>query len=289
MKLALLGTGLLGSEIARRLADRHFDLTVWNRSAGKTDALAAAGIAVADSAATAISAADATLLLLSDAAAIRATLFNPDTEPALRDRIIIQMGTIAPNESRAIARQVERAGGDYLEAPVLGSLPEARSGSLIVMAGGEIDLYQRCLPIFEALSKNPQRIGEVGQGAALKLAMNQLIASLTAAFAFSLGLVRSEGIDVEQFMGLLRQSALFAPTFDKKLDNYLSHDYSKANFPLKHLLKDVALFRQAAESTNLDTAPLVALEAAFLRAVGAGLADADYSAIYESLVEARSS
>ncbi|MGB5834065.1 MAG: NAD(P)-dependent oxidoreductase [Thiohalocapsa sp.] len=287
MKLALLGTGLLGSEIAIRLASLAFQVTVWNRTPNKAAPLAAIGIDRADSAASAIIAADATLLLLSDASAIRETLFSSETEPAIRDRTIVQMGTIAPDESRAIGNSVACAGGAYLEAPVLGSLPEAREGRLIVMAGGDEQSYQDCLPVFEALSESPQRVGEVGQGAALKLAMNQLIAGLTASFAYSLGLVRREGLDVEQFMTLLRQSALYAPTFDKKLDKYLSREYGTANFPLKHLLKDVSLFRRVAENMDLDTAPLVALEAAFLRAMAAGLGNADYSAVYETLVEGR--
>lgn len=287
MKLAVLGTGLLGREIALRLAARGFAVNVWNRSPEKAASLVAEGIVKADSASTAIAESDAALLVLSDAAAIRETLFSAATEPALSGRTIVQMGTIAPDESRAIATDVERAGGTYLEAPVLGSLPEAREGRLIVMAGGDDALFYRCLPIFEALSESPQRVGEVGQGAALKLAMNQLIAGLTASFAYSLGLIRGEGLDVEQFMTLLRRSALYAPTFDKKLPNYLNHNYTGANFPLKHLQKDVSLFRRVAEGQDLDTGPLMALEAAFLRAMAAGLADADYSSIYETLVQGR--
>jgi len=287
MKVAVLGTGLLGSEIAIRLQDRQFDVTVWNRSPNKANPLATAGIRPTASAADAIASADVTLLLLADAEAIRSTLFSKDTEAVLAGRTIVQMGTIAPNESRAIARAVQGAGGDYLEAPVLGSLPEARGGRLIVMAGGDLSLFERCLPVFEALSEHPQRVGEIGQGAAMKLAMNQLIAGLTASFSYSLGLVREEGIDVQQFMDLLRGSALYAPTFDKKLDKYLAREYGQANFPVKHLLKDVSLFRQAAEQTRMDTAPILALEAALARAVGNGLGDADYSAVYESLVEGR--
>lgn len=289
MKLAVIGTGLLGREIAIRLQDRHFTVSVWNRTPDKANALATVGIRPCATLGEALAGSDAALLLLSDAAAIRAVLWPTDgsEQPALADRILIQMGTIAPSESRALARDVERAGGQYLEAPVLGSLPEARSGRLIVMAGGELGLYERCLPIFEALSEQPQRIGEVGQGAALKLAMNQLIGGLTATFAYSLGLVRDEGIDIEQFMGLLRQSALYAPTFDKKLDKYLSHEYGQANFPLKHLRKDLGLFRHVAEQSTMDTAPLAALESVFQRAIEHGLGDRDYSALYEALVEGR--
>ncbi|MCF7992495.1 MAG: NAD(P)-dependent oxidoreductase [Thiohalocapsa sp.] len=287
MKVSVLGTGLLGSEIAIRLKDRHFDVSAWNRTPEKAQALSLDGVTLAETAADAIGGADAVLLLLGDASAIEQTLFHADSIGALAGRIILQMGTIAPDESRRIATRVARAGGEYLEAPVLGSLPEARSGSLIIMAGGDLALYERCLPLLTHLSKQPQRIGEVGQGAALKLAMNQLIAGLTASFCFSLGLVRHEGIDVAQFMGLLRESALYAPTFDKKLDKYLAHDYGTANFPLKHLLKDLTLFRRTAEQSTMDTAPLVALEAALLRAAGSGLGDADYSAVYETLVEGR--
>jgi 3-hydroxyisobutyrate dehydrogenase len=243
------------------------------------------GIRVADTAAGAIAAADAALLLLSDAAAIRAILLAPDAAAALAGRIVVQMGTIAPDESRAIADRCRTSGADYLEAPVLGSLPEAREGRLIVMAGGEEATFRRCLPLLEALSESPERVGDIGQGAALKLAMNQLIAGLTASFAYSLGLARSEGLDVEQFMGLLRRSALYAPTFDKKLAKYLTRDYGKANFPLRHLLKDVALFRQTAADSGMDAAPLAALESALARGVRGGLGDADYSALYEALVE----
>ena len=283
MRLAILGTGLLGSEIALRLKAQGFDVAAWNRTAAKAAPLASAGIELPGTAAEAIRTADAALLLLADAAAIEATLFAPDTAPALAARIIVQMGTIAPAESRALAGRVGAAGGDYLEAPVLGSVPEARAGKLFVLAGGDPALYERCLPMLLALSETPQRIGDVGQAAALKLALNQLIAGLTATFCLSLGLVRKEGLDVEQFMTVVRGSALYAPTFDKKLDKYLAHDYASANFPLKHLLKDVRLMVDAMGADDIDTGTLQAIAAAAERGVAAGLADADYSALYESL------
>ncbi|HBG95827.1 MAG TPA: hydroxyacid dehydrogenase [Chromatiaceae bacterium] len=287
MQLAVLGIGLLGREIAMRLVAHGFQVLAWNRSPEKAASLAEAGIAQAQDAGTAIAASDCTLLLLSDAAAIRETLLTTACKPNLAGRMIVQMGTIAPEESRDIAASIERAGGSYLEAPVLGSLPEAREGRLIVMAGGDESLYQRCLPVFQALSEAPQRIGEIGQGAAVKLAMNQLIAGLTTSFAYSLGLVRDANVNVEQFMSLLRRSALYAPTFDKKLDKYLNHDYRGANFPLKHLQKDLSLFCRVAQGMSFNSTPLLALEEVFSGAIADGLADADYSAIYEALVHAR--
>jgi 3-hydroxyisobutyrate dehydrogenase len=286
MKIAVLGLGLMGSAVALRLRRQGFDVRGWNRSPEKAGDLEDQGLPLAAGAQAAIDAADLVMLLLSDAQAIAGTLFAPGSPAALEGRIVVQMGTISPAESRAIAERVAAAGGDYLEAPVLGSLPEAREGRLIVMAGGEPELFGRCLPVLRALGRDPRLIGPVGQGAGLKLAMNQLIAGLTATFSLSLGLVRAEGIEVEAFMSLLRESALYAPTFDKKLDKYLSHDYGAANFPLKHLLKDVRLFRQAAEGIGLDTAMVTTIEAACIRALGRGYGDQDYASLYESMTSA---
>jgi len=270
--------------MALRLRAQGLDVVGWNRSPQRAEALAEEGLPIAASAAEALQRAEVAVLVLADAAAITATLFAPGTEERLAGRALVQMGTISPVESRALARRVTATGGEYLEAPVLGSLPEAREGRLIVMAGGDPGLFERCLPVLQALGREPRRIGEVGQAAALKLAMNQLIAGLTATFSLSLGLVRAEGIDPAQFMELLRGSALYAPTFDKKLDKYLSHRYGQANFPLKHLLKDVRLFRTLAEQEGLDTALITSIEAACIRALGQGYGDQDYSALYEALV-----
>jgi 3-hydroxyisobutyrate dehydrogenase len=281
MKTAVLGLGLMGSEIALRLKRQGREVICWNRGQANRDAAARRGLELAQTPADAVVASGSVLLVLSDAAAITDTLFDPVEPVALRGRILIQMATIAPAESRAIAERVALLGGEYLEAPVLGSLPEAREGALILMAGGDRDLFERCRPLLRDLSRDPQWIGPVGQGAALKLAMNQLIAGLTASFATSLALVRREGIDVDQFMTLLRGSALHAKTFDKKLDKYLSHDYAGASFPLKHLLKDVRLFARVGEAAGVDTRVISAIEAVCADAAAAGLAEQDYSALYE--------
>ncbi len=283
MKTAVLGMGLLGAEIALRLKRQGREVTCWNRGAERAETARSRGLQLAPTAWEAIAAADLTLLVLSDARAILDTLFEASDADALGGRTLIQMGTIAPRESRDIAAHVAAQGGEYLEAPVLGSLPEAREGTLILMAGGDPDLFQRCLPVFKDLSRDPRHIGEIGQGAAMKLAMNQLIAGLTTTFSLSLGLVRREGIAVEQFMTLLRASALHAKTFDKKLDNYLSHEYGAANFPLKHLRKDVRLFRRVAEEAGLDTSLIEAIDGRCFEAEAMGFGEQDYSALYEAI------
>ena len=278
-RVLVLGLGLMGAPIALRLIESGYEVTGWNRGFERAEAARELGVVVNGELKAAVDEADLLILTLSDASAIQSTLDDLD----LTGKIVLQMGTIGPSESRAIAQQVSSAGGDYLEAPVLGSIPEAKTGKLIIMAGGEEALYQRCLPVLKVLGEAPERVGTIGQGAALKLAMNQLIASLTAGFSLSLGLVRSEGLDVETFMGLLRNSALYAPTFDKKLGKMLAHDYANPNFPLKHLIKDVELFRRVAEENGIDSSLLTTMKSIFEKGSEAGFANEDYSALYEAI------
>jgi 3-hydroxyisobutyrate dehydrogenase len=194
------------------------------------------------------------------------------------------MGTIAPEESKKIAQRVIAEGGKYLEAPVLGSIPEAKTGKLLVMVGGEEDVFQDCLPILATLGEQPNYIGAVGEAAALKLALNQLIAALTAGFSLSLGLIQRENVDVEKFMAILRDSALYAPTFDKKLQRMGDRHFENPNFPTKHLLKDTKLFLQAAQEVSLNTIGLEGTQKIIEQAIAASLADTDYSAIYNIIV-----
>ncbi|PCH65616.1 MAG: hydroxyacid dehydrogenase, partial [Gammaproteobacteria bacterium] len=210
MNIALLGTGLMGQALVEHLLNQNQQITVFNRSAEKAEKLIALGAQLATTAQAALIASDFCILMLSDASAIDQVL-NSISAETFNNKTIIQMGTIAPEESRQFSRRITESGGRYLECPVLGSLPEARAGTLILMAAGNEDDYQRALPLLNLMGKDPQYIGSTGQGATVKLAMNQLIAGLTASFALSLALVEKEGIQTEQFMKIVRDSALYAP------------------------------------------------------------------------------
>lgn len=283
MRCGLIGTGLLGSAIAERLLAVGQPLTVWNRSLERSQPLADLGAAIAPTPAALLADCEACLLLLSDAEAIAATVLTEAARSQLAGKTIIQMGTIAPAESRAIAEQIRAAGGTYLEAPVLGSLPEARSGTLIVMVGAEPAAFEQWRSLLLHLSPEPEWIGPVGAAATLKLALNQLIGSLTSAFGVSLALIQRSGLAVEPFMAILRQSALYAPTFDKKLARLLSHQYDNPNFPTTHLAKDLRLFRQTAADLGLVTAAVAGVESLVQAAIAQGWGDQDYSALYEAI------
>lgn len=283
VRVGFLGTGLMGRPMVLRLLSEGFGVTVWNRTESKALALENAGAGLSPSPGEAFAASDVVVLMLTDAEAIEETVLTDPAQQHLPGRTVIQMGTISPEESRRIGREVQRAGADYLEAPVLGSIPEAADGELVVMVGAEPELFEHWLPILSCFGPNPRLAGPVGHAAALKLALNQLIATITTAYASSLGLVRRSGVDVDVYAEIVRQSALCAPTFDKKLVRMLDRDFTPANFPARHLLKDVRLFAEDSAVQGLFTPHLAGVASILEKTIARGLGDADYSGLADTV------
>ncbi len=282
MRVSLIGTGLMGYAMVERLLERGHEVTVWNRTRAKAEPLAGQGATVAASAAEAIAVSPATLLMLTDGPATRAALAPEGRFPDLAGRTLIQSATVGCAECRALRRDVLAAGGNFFEAPVLGSTPQARQGRLHVLAGATAEQFERWQGLLADLG-TPHRVGEAGEAATFKLAYNQLIGSLLAAFSVSLGLIRRSGLDLEVFMEVLRQTAFYASTFDAKLPRMLARDFAEANFPAKHLLKDVDLVREEVRAAGLEPRLVDALREVVQKALDMGLGDADYSAIYQAV------
>ena len=150
------------------------------------------------------------------------------------------------------------------------------------MVGSTPEQFEQWSPILRQLGM-PRYVGEVGSAAALKLALNQLIAALTTAFSLSLGFVQRQNVPIDTFMQVLRQSALYAPTFDKKLQRMIDRDFANPNFPTRHLLKDANLFLQEARNLGLQVDSLAGIQHIIEIACTEGLADADYSALFAAV------
>jgi 3-hydroxyisobutyrate dehydrogenase len=280
VKVGFLGTGLMGQPMAQRLLDAKLSVVAYNRTPSKLEPLRASGAEIADLPQDAIASSDCVILMLTNATAIQDVLLSEDSRRQLPGRTVIQMSTIAPTESRQIHEAVVAAGGNYLEAPVLGSIPQVKSGELLVMVGASPEQFEKWSELLKHFGPEPVLMGAVGSASAAKLALNQLIASLTSAFALSLGFVQRQGVEVEQFMQILRQSALYAPTFDKKLQPMLEGNYANPNFPTKHLLKDTNLFLTEAESVALNVSSLEGVRKVLEMAQQLGLSEQDYSSLF---------
>ena len=277
--IALLGTGLLGEAIGHRLLSQGCELRVWNRNPQRCQGLLEAGAApIAHLSEGAAAGCEAVITVLRDGQVTRTVV--AELGP-LGGSCVIPMGTMGITEIRALAADVQNQNGRCLEAPVLGSRPQALQGSLLVMAGGETELFEQQRPLLELLSEQPLLVGPIGSGAATKLALNQLIASLTHAFSLSIRLVQQAGVPVDTFMAILRNSALYAPTFDKKLQRMLDGHYSEPNFSTALLRKDLRLFLEEATAAGLQVGGLQGLDNLLEQSSGSQLDDLDYCALHE--------
>ena len=279
--VALLGTGLLGESIGQRRLQQGVSLYVWNRTQERSRTLIDTGAHALNSPSEAPRCCDSLITVLRDGPVTAAVL--KDIGP-LDGSTLITMGTVGVTESQSLATQATEQGGQYLEAPVLGSKPQALNGSLLVMAGGEAEVFEKQQPLLSHLSQEPMLVGPVGSGAATKLALNQLIASLTHSFSLSLQLIQRAGVPVETFMNILRPSALYAPTFDKKLQRMLDHNYTDPNFSTALLRKDLRLFLEEATIAGLQDQGLNGLVSLLEQAKGTDLDNQDYCALHELTV-----
>ena len=189
--VALLGTGLLGTAIATRLLEQGLDVHVWNRDPSRLSALVERGATALEAPQHAAQNQRTLITVLRDGETTASVI---DAVGTLQGSTVIPMGTMGVGESRMLGKQVANQGGHYLEAPVLGSKPQALNGSLLVMAGGEAQVFETHRPLLSHLCQEPLLVGPVGSGAATKLALNQLIASLTHSFSLSLQLIQRAGV-----------------------------------------------------------------------------------------------
>jgi len=283
MRVAFIGTGLMGRPMAERVLAAGHELIAYNRTREKAEPLARKGARIAASAREAIEAGECAIFMVRDGSVVRELLSDGGFIPSLGGRTVIQMSTIAPAETVRLMEEVRGAAGDYLEAPVLGSVPQAEEGKLLVMVGGSSEQLEHWGDLLRCFGPEPQRVGPVGHAATLKLAMNQLIASLSAAFSLSLGMVERKGIEVDLFMDILRKSAFYAPTFDRKLPQMRARDFASPNFPADLLLKDLDLARSEAGTLGLDTTALDGVREVVKKTVEDGKGREDYAALYETI------
>ena len=279
--VAVLGTGLLGTAIATRLLAQGLNVNIWNRDPSRIVSLVEKGAIAISDLRRAAEGQRVLILVLRDGSSTASVI---DTVGALQGSTVIPMGTMGVEESRKLATHVADQGGQYLEAPVLGSKPQALNGSLLVMAGGEAQVFEAQQPLLSHLCQEPLLVGPVGSGAATKLALNQLIASLTHSFSLSLQLIQRAGVPVETFMAILRPSALYAPPFDKKLQRMLDHTYADPNFSTALLRKDLRLFLEEATTAGLQDQGLSGLLSLLEQAEGTDLDEQDYCALHELTV-----
>lgn len=279
MRIGFIGLGHMGLPMAQRLAASGLRLVVWNRTPGRAAPLAAAGATLADSPLALAAGCDLVITMLADAAAVRAVLCGPGgVLPALRHgAIAVDMSTIGPSAAREIAAEAGAHGVLFLDAPVSGSVSLAGQGMLTVMAGGPRTAFDQARPVLAQLSKTQLYLGRQGAGAAMKLAVNILIAATNQAIGEALAVAAQAGIDQAAAYDTLASSAVASPFLAYKRDAFLSPGTAPVSFTTALMSKDLRLAMEVAGATQL---PVTRAARQFLDACAAqGLADDDFACV----------
>ena len=276
--VAVLGTGIMGSAMARNLVAAGIETTVWDRTASATAELAGAGATVASSPADAVRHAHAVITMLPTSAVVSDVIFEGGTIDAFEPGAAwAQMGTIGVPETLELASRVAGTRPDirFVDAPVSGSKGPAESGQLLILASGPPDAESALQPAFDAIGRQTMWLGDAGRGSQMKLVVNAYLSVLIEGVAETLTLARQLGIDIASLSAAIEGGPLDAPVADAKLHKMESGDFA-AEFPLQWALKDVDLALGAAGGIPLPV--LSAISSQWRAAVESGHGRQDISA-----------
>jgi 3-hydroxyisobutyrate dehydrogenase len=278
-KVAVLGTGIMGVAIARNLARAGLEVRAWNRTSEKAEPLAGDGVEVASSAGDAAGGADAVITMLADAEAVLGVMGDDVVAAEPSDAIWLQMSTIGLDATQRAASLAERAGLEFVDAPVLGTKKPAEEGKLIVLASGGDEALDACEPIFDAVAARVVRLGEAGAGMRMKLVLNNWLLSLTAGLAETLAVADRLGVDGRKFLEVIEGGPMDADYAQLKGGMMIERDY-ETSFPLEWATKDARLVLEAVDGDELLVTE--AIRGRFEAAIEMGLGEKDMSAVYEA-------
>jgi 3-hydroxyisobutyrate dehydrogenase len=209
MDIGFCGTGRMGVAMGERLMDQGHRLTVWNRTEAKAKPLVARGARWAASPRAAAAASAAVITMLTDASAIDAVYGGADGLLAgdSKGKLFIDMSTVTPDTTRALAARVAAAGAAFVECPVGGTIGPAREGKLLGLAGGSAADFERARPILEQLCRRVDHLGENGAGSAMKLAINLPLIVYWEALGEALSLLRGLQVAPAKLIEIMSESS----------------------------------------------------------------------------------
>lgn len=274
----------MGSPMAQNLLKAGCDLTVWNRTKSKCDPLISLGAKYNSSPEEVAASCDFTFAMLADPrSAVDVACGKHGAANGLGPgKGYVDVSTVDGITSKLISGHVKSTGALFLEAPVSGSKKPAEDGQLIFLTAGDKDLYDTISPFLDIMGKSRFYLGNVGNGAAMKLVVNMIMGSMMASFSEGLLLTEKVGLDPKVLVEVVSQGAISAPMYSTKGPSMIQSLYPTA-FPLKHQQKDMRLALGLAESVSQSTPIAAAANELYKVAKSHGLGDQDFSAVIEAL------
>jgi len=280
-KIAFLGLGLMGRPMAARLLHAGHDLTVWNRTPEKAKPLVDQGAQTAPSPAEAAADADVVITMLATPEALQqVVLGDGGLASVLRPgQIFIEMSTVGPQTIRKIAPRLAD-GVTLVDAPVLGSIPQATDGTLEVFVGAKDDVFERVRPLLEALG-NVRHVGGPLAGASIKLVVNLTLGAVMATLGEALALGRAFSLDRGILLDVLEGSPIGSSVKNKR--ERIESGHYPPNFKLALGEKDLRLVDSAAEESGIELRVARAARTWFTDAASL-FGDLDYSAVVAAIL-----
>jgi 3-hydroxyisobutyrate dehydrogenase-like beta-hydroxyacid dehydrogenase len=280
MQVGFIGLGIMGSLQAMNLAKAGYELTVFNRTREKADAwVAENGGTAVDSPKAVAEASDVVITMVVDGAQVE-DMIDQALPGARESTLFVDMSTIAPGTARGLDERLREAGHAFVDAPVTGSSPKAKTGTLTIMVGGAEADIERARPLFEIMGEKIVVCGESGQGQAVKVITQAITAVNCATLAQGLVLARQAGVNMDALLETMDGGSSDSTMRALKGKPMLEHDFTPL-FKLAHMLKDVQLCLAEARTAG-GSFPFAGLAAELYGAgMGRGLADQDFAAVLE--------
>ncbi|MFF1837891.1 NAD(P)-dependent oxidoreductase [Streptomyces sp. NPDC058231] len=277
--VAVLGTGIMGSGMARSLLRAGLDVRAWNRTQAKAAPLAADGATVTETAEEAVSGADVIVTMLNDGLAVAAAL-TAAASGVHRGQVLLQSSTVGLQATNELAQRAADLGLVYLDAPVSGTRQPAEQGKLTVFVSGPSAARPSVGPVLDAIGQRTVWVGEApGAASRLKLVVNTWVINMVSSVAECLNLAEGLGIDPQSFLDAMKGGPLDSAYLQGKSAAVLSGDLT-ADFALSTALKDTRLILDAAGQSGVMLDLVAASAARFARAEAAGHGAEDMIATY---------
>ena len=282
MRVAVLGTGIMGTGMAHSLLRSGLDVTVWNRTRGRAEPLAADGAHVAGSLPEAVADADAVITTLWDGNSVAEVM--ADALPAAPDGVLwVQASTVSLDDAGDLLPALaDGCGARYIDAPVLGTRRPAEEGKLTVLAAAPEPLRDPVEPVFGAIGARTVWVSErPGDGTRLKLVANSWVATIVAATGQSIALAQGLGLDPRAFLDMMKGSAVDAAYLHVKGEAIIAGQFAPS-FAVDGAVKDTGLIAAAMRESGIDAALMEAVGQQYRKAAGSGHGEDDMAAVYHA-------
>lgn len=286
MKIGFIGLGIMGSRMAANLLKAGYDLKVYNRTREKASELIENGAEWADSPIKAVKEVDILFTMLENPQVVEELALgeNGFLDAMKKNSLWIDSSTVNPSFSERMNKEAERREIRFMDAPVSGSKQPAEDAELLFLAGGEKDDFDNVKELLLHMGKDAIYIGPAGKGSAMKIMINQLLGQSILAFSESLNLGMAMGIDKKTGMDVLLKTPVTAPIINAFRSRIENNEY-EANFPLKHLQKDLHLFTETAYELGQPSPLTNTAKEVYGLAKHKNMADLDFTAVFKYLHE----